>query len=118
MDSTLDAIETNGVLTDIETVSLDRSDDYLAIRAQLHSYGLVDPDTQKRGTKSPPGQPHRVTFWMRWIVAATNTCWSDYGQVGPNTDRRERHRYAALQLATAVLIIARLLDYRDRWSPT
>ncbi|MFT7601983.1 MAG: hypothetical protein ACI8TP_004947, partial [Acidimicrobiales bacterium] len=28
-----------------------------------------------------------------------------------------RHRHAALRLATTVLMIARLIDYRDRWSP-
>jgi hypothetical protein len=27
------------------------------------------------------------------------------------------HRYAAVSLATTVLMTARLIDYRDRWSP-
>jgi hypothetical protein len=34
-----------------------------------------------------------------------------------NTDRRPRHRHAALCLATIVLIVGRLLTWRDRWSP-
>jgi len=55
---------------------------------------------------------------LRWIVEATNTWLSNYGQLRRNTDRRERHRHAALRLATAVLIIGRLIDYRNRWSPT
>jgi hypothetical protein len=27
------------------------------------------------------------------------------------------HRYAAISLASTVLMTARLIDYRDRWSP-
>ena len=34
-----------------------------------------------------------------------------------NTDRKACHRHAALCLATTILIIGRLLDYRARWSP-
>jgi hypothetical protein len=34
-----------------------------------------------------------------------------------DTDRRARHRHAALCLATIVLIVGRLLTWRDRWSP-
>ncbi|MEK7426366.1 MAG: hypothetical protein AAB131_21285 [Actinomycetota bacterium] len=34
-----------------------------------------------------------------------------------STDRKNRHRHAALQLATAVLIVGTLIDYRDCWSP-
>ena len=35
-----------------------------------------------------------------------------------NTDRRTRHRHAALCLATTVLNIGRLIDWRDRWNRT
>jgi hypothetical protein len=34
------------------------------------------------------------------------------------SDRKMCHRHAALQLATAVLIVGRLIDYLNRWSPT
>ena len=115
---TLDAIEVNGLLADIGTVSLDRSYDYPAIRAQLHQRGLDDLDIQKRGTKPEPGQPHRLTLGLRWIVEAANSWWSNYGQLRRSTDRHNRHRHAALQLATTVLITSRLINYRNRWSPT
>jgi hypothetical protein len=52
----------------------------------------------------------------RWIVEATNTWWSNYGQLRRNTDRRDKHRHAALCLATVVLIIGKLIAWRDRWS--
>ena len=114
---TLDAIAATGLLEEIGTISLDRSYDYPVIRARLNSYGLTDLDIQKRGTKPPPGEPHRLTLGLRWIVEATNSWWSNYGQLRRSTDRRNRHRHAALCLATAVLIIGRLIDWRNRWSP-
>ena len=114
---TLDAVAATGLLVDIGTLSLDRSYDYPKIRRQLHSYGLTDLDIQKRGTKPAPGEPHRLTLGLRWIVEATNTWWSNYGQLRRNTDRRNRHRHAALRLATTVLIIGRLIDHRNRYSP-
>jgi transposase len=118
LEPTLDAVAATGLLAEIGTLSLDRSYDYPKIRAQLHAHGLHDLDIQKRGTKPKPGEPHRLTLGLRWIVEATNTWWSNYGQLRRNTDRRNRHRHAALRLATTVLIIGRLIDWRDRWSPT
>ena len=117
LDPTLDAIADTGLLTDIGTLHLDRSYDYPVIEARLAAAGIADTDIQRRGTKPKPGQPHRLTLGLRWIVEATNSWLSNYGQLRRNTDRRTRHRHAALCLATTVLIIGRLLDYRDRWSP-
>ena len=117
LEPTLDAIAATGLLEEIATMSLDRSYDYPKIRGQLNSRGLFDLDIQKRGTKPKPGEPHRLTLGLRWIVEATNTWWSNYGQLRRNTDRRNRHRHAALQLATTVLIVGRLIDYRNPWSP-
>lgn len=68
-----------------------------------------------RGVPGVKKQPLRLG--LRWIVEATNTWWSNYGQLRRNTDRRARHRHAALCLATTVLIVGRLIDWRDRWSP-
>ena len=117
LDPTLDAITATGLLADIGTMTLDRSYDYPAIRERLHVRGLIDLDIQRRGTKPPPGAPQRLTLGLRWVVEATNTWWSNYGQLRRSTDRKIRHRHAALQLATAVLIVGRLIDYRTRWSP-
>ena len=116
LEPTLDSIAANGLLAEIGTLTLDRSYDYPKIRDQLHARGLVELDIQRRGTKPPPGVPHRLTLGLRWIVEATNTWWSNYGQLRRSTDRKIRHRHAALQLATVVLIVGRLIDYRNRWS--
>ncbi len=117
LEPTLDAVDAVGLLADIGTLSLDRGYDYPVVRDRLADRGLIDLDIQRRGTKPPPGTPHRLTLGVRWIVEATNTWWSNYGQLRRNTDRKRSHRHAALCLATSVLIIGRLIDYRNRWSP-
>ena len=98
LEPTLDAVAATGLLADIDTVCLDRSYDYPKIRRQLNAYGLDDLDIQKRGTKPKPGEPHRLTLGLRWIVEATNSWWSNYGQLRRSTDRTNRHRHAALRL--------------------
>lgn len=115
---TIDAIETNGLLEEIGTLSLDRGYDYPAIQTKLHARGLTELDIQKRGTKPRKGEPHRLTLGLRWIVESANSWLSNYGQLRRNTDRKTRHRNTALQLATTVLITGRLIDYRNRWNST
>jgi len=113
---TLETVAKTGLLADIDTLHLDRGYDYPVVRRQLAELGLVDLDIQRRGTKTP-GKKQPLTLGLRWIVEATNSWWSNYGQLRRNTDRRSRHRHAALCLATTILIIGKLLTYRDRWSP-
>ena len=118
LDATLDAVADAGLLADIGTLHLDRGYDSGAARRQLEAFGITDASIQLRGTKIPGLKKQPLTLGLRWVVEATNTWWSNYGQLRRNTDRRARHRHAALCLATTVLIVGRLLDWRDRWSPT
>ena len=113
---TLDDVKAAGFFDDIDTLHLDRGYDSGAVRQRLLDAGITDFNIQLRGTKVK-GKKQPVRLGLRWIVEATNSWWSNYGQLRRSTDRRSRHRHAALCLATAVLIIGRLLDYRDRWSP-
>lgn len=117
LEPTLDAVTATGLDLDIGTLSLDRGYDYPVVRDRLAARGIHELDIQRRGTKPAAGEPHRLCLGLRWIVEATNSWWSNYGQLRRNTDRHTRHRNAALQLATTVLIVGRLLDYRNRWSP-
>jgi transposase len=116
LEPTLVAVADAGLLADIETLHLDRGYDYPVVRAQLATFGLPDLNIQRRGAKEP-GRKQPVRLGLRWIVEATNSWWSNYGQLRRNTDRRARHRHAALCLATTVLIVGKLITYRDRWSP-
>ena len=80
--------------------------------------GIDQFEIQRRGTKLPDVKRQPLRLGLRWVVEATNTWWSDYGQLRRNTDRRARYRHAALCLATAILIVGRLIDWRNRWNPT
>lgn len=116
LEPTLDAVAVAGLRADIDTLHLDRGYDYPVVRAQLAELGLDDLNIQRRGTKEP-GKKQPVGLGLRWVVEATNSWWSNYGQLRRNTDRRSRHRHAALCLATTVLIVGKLIVYCDRWSP-
>jgi transposase len=118
LEPTLDAIRQAGLLADIGTLHLDRGYDSGAVRDRLRDHGIDQSEIQRRGTKVPGMKKQPVRLGLRWIVEATNTWWSNYGQLRRNTDRRARHRHAALCLATVILIVGRLIDWRNRWSPT
>ncbi len=117
LEPTLDAVADAGLLADIGTLHLDLGYDSGAVRDRLRAAGIDQFEIQLRGTKVPGVKKQPLRLGLRWIVEATNTWWSNYGQLRRNTDRRARHRHAALCLATTVLIVGRLIDWRDRWSP-
>ena len=117
LDATLEAVAAAGFLAEIDTLHLDRGYDYPVVRAQLAGLGLKDVEIQRRGTKVPGVKKQPLSLGLRWVVEATNSWLSNYGQLRRNTDRRARHRHAALCFATTVLIVGKLLTYRDRWSP-
>jgi len=118
LEPTLDAVAAAGLLADIGTFAPRSGYDAGAVRDRLRAYGIGQFEIQRRGTKVPGVKKQPLRLGLQWIVEATNTWWSNYGQLQRNTDRRTRHRYAALCLATTVLIIGRLIDWRDRWNRT
>ncbi len=116
---TLDDVDRDDLLQDIETIHLDRGYDYPRIRTQLNDAGLSDLNIQRRtrpGDDKTTKKPLRLG--LRWVVEGTNSWLSNYGQMRRDTDRRTRHRHAQLCLVVALLITAKLIDWRNRWSPT
>ncbi len=115
---TLEDVDRERLLRDIETIHLDRGYDYPAIRKQLNGVGLTDLNIQRR---TRPGDDKTVKkplrLGLRWVVEGTNSWLSNYGQLRRNTDRRTRHRHAQLCLVVALIITAKLIDWRNRWSP-
>ena len=111
-------MDSSGRSSSSRTLHLGRSDDYPVIERRLRSLGLDDVDIQRRSIKVPGVKTQPLRLGMRWIVETTNTWWSNDGQLRRNTDRRARHRHAALCPATTILFIGKLLTHRDRWSPT
>jgi transposase len=115
--STLDAAAARGLLGDVETLWLDRGYDSDATRQRLTERGLDDAviaKKRKRGSQEPKkNQP----MGLRWPVERTNSWLSNFGQLRRNTDRKTVHRLAQFALAVAFLLTAKLIDWRNRWSP-
>jgi len=117
LEPTLADVARVGLLVDIETLHLDRGYDYPKIRAQLAGLDLNDVNIQRRTPRGSTRPKPPMRLGLRWIVESTNSWLSNYGQLRRNTDRRTRHRHAQLCLVVAILITARLIDWRNRWSP-
>ena len=116
LEPTLDAIAARGLLVDVDTMHLDRGYDYPKIRRQLNAAGLDDLVIQRRRRPGDTDKPMPMRLGLRWIVEATNSWLSNYGQLRRNTDRRTHHRHAALCLATTILIVVKLIAWRDRYT--
>lgn len=117
LEPTLADLDTAGLVVDVETLHLDRGYDNDVTRRLAADLGLDDLNIQKRRQPGAgrPRQPLRLG--LRWVVEGTNSWLSNYGQLRRNTDRRSQHRHAQMCLVTALLITAKLIDWRDRWSP-
>jgi hypothetical protein len=62
-------------------------------------------------------KPKAIPLGLRWPVERTNSWLSNHGQLRRNTDRKVAHRLTQLALAVILLITAKLIDWRNRWSP-
>lgn len=117
LEPTLDDAAGRGLLAEIDTLWLDRGYDSDATRRRLEARGITDAviaKKRKRGSTEPvkKNQP----MGLRWPVERTNSWFSNFGQLRRNTDRRTVHRLAQLSLAVAFLLVAKLIDWRNRWS--
>jgi len=114
---TLDDAKARGLLGDVETIWLDRGYDSEATRCRLaerEMHDAVIARKRKRGSDAPKtNQP----MGLRWPVERTNSWLSNFGQLRRNTDRKTAHRLAQLALAVVFLLTAKLIDWRNRWSP-
>lgn len=117
LEPTLADVARTGLLPEIETVHLDRLYDFPKTRSQLAGFGLNDLNIPRRRRRGATGPKTPLTWGLRWIVESTNSWLTNYGQLRRNTDRHSHHRHAQLCLATTIIITARLIDWRDRWSP-
>lgn len=117
LQPTLADVARSGLLVEIETLHLDRGYDYPKIRRELETMGLDDLNIQRRKPRGAPPVKQPMRLGLRWVVEGTNSWLSNYGQLRRNTDRRSEHRHAQLCLVTTLLITAKLIDWRNRWSP-
>jgi len=117
LDATFDAVDDQGLLEEIETLHLDRGYDNGVVRAALAAAGISDLICSKVRPAGRAKTKKHVPLGMRWPIERTNSWLSNFGQLRRNTDRKVRHRLAQLALAAVLLITAKLIDWRNRWSP-
>ena len=114
---TLDDATGRGFLGGVETLWLDRGYDSNLTRERLAERKITDAVIAKRKKPGAGGGTKRLPMGLRWPVERTNSWLSNYGQMRRNTDRRTEHRLAQLALVVVFLITAKLIDWRDRWTP-
>jgi transposase len=117
LEPTLLEVTERALICDAETLHLDRGYDNNVVRAAVADFGIDDLICARRRSPGTATNPKPVPLGMRWPIERTNSWLSNFGQLRRNTDRRSLHRLAQLGLAIVVLIIAKLIDWRNRWSP-
>ena len=115
---TLDEVNARGLLTDTETLHLDRGYDNRNVRGLVASVGIDDLVCSRLRPRGTATAKKLVPLGLRWPIERTNSWLSNFGQLRRNTDRRNKHRLAQLALAIALLLTAKLIDWRNRWNPT
>ncbi|MHB1504795.1 MAG: IS5 family transposase [Acidimicrobiales bacterium] len=114
---TLDDADAKGLLADIETIWLDRGYDSDVTRERLIERNIDDAVIAKRRKRGVTAPKKNQPMGLRWPVERTNSWLSNFGQLRRNTDRKTIHRLAQLSLAVVFLLTAKLIDWRNRWSP-
>lgn len=111
---TMTAVLERGYIPEVETLHLDKGYDGRPSRDLVHDLGIDDLVAARR---TQPGELKRPKAGrgMRWPVERTNSWFINFGQLRRNTDRKILHRLAQLALAITLLLIAKLIDHRDRW---
>lgn len=114
---TLDDARRMGLLGDVETIWLDRGYDSTVTRERLAERGITDAVIARRRRRGDPRPKQNQPMGLRWPVERTNSWLSNFGQLRRNTDRKPTHRLAQFALAVVFLLTAKLIDWRNRWSP-
>jgi len=113
---TLDNVAQRGLLSDIETLWLDRGYDSAITRTRLTERCIVDAVIAKTRKKGSGGGTKNQPMGLRWPVERTNSWLSNFGQLRRNTDRFNAHRLAQFALAVALIITVKLVKWAKRWA--
>jgi transposase len=112
---TLDDVEQRGLLSEIETLWLDRGYDSDLTRTRLIERGISDAVIAKKRKRGSNEGPKPQPMGLRWPVERTNSWLSNFGQLRRNTDRFSAHRLAQFALAVALIITVKLVKWSKRW---
>ena len=116
LEPTLQAAAELGLLAEIETLWLDRGYDSDVTGTRLSVLGIDDAVIAKKRKRGATEGTKNLPMGLRWPVERTNSWLSNFGQLRRNTDRKVVHRLAQFALAVALLLTAKLIDWRNRWS--
>lgn len=117
LEPTLEAVAERGLLVECETLHLDRGYDNGVVRRLVIDVGIDDLVCSKVRARGTARAKKIVPLGLRWPIERTNSWLSNFGQLRRNTDQRPAHRLAQLALAVALLLTAKLIDWRNRWAP-
>ncbi|MGC8487084.1 MAG: IS5 family transposase [Clostridia bacterium] len=117
LEPTLAAAAARGLLSEIETLWLDRGYDAAAPLQRLAARGLDDIVVAKKRPRGTAEGKRPHALGLRWPVERTNAWLANFGQLRRNTDRRVRDRLAQVALAVTFILTAKLIDWRKRWCP-
>lgn len=117
VERTLAAVATRGLVAECDTLHLDRGYDNGVVRAVVRAVGVADLVCSTVRARGEGTVKKSVPLGLRWPIERTNSWLSNFGQLRRNTDRSVAHRTAQLALAVVFLLTAKLIDWRDRWSP-
>jgi len=113
LEATLEAVDDQGLLEEIDTLYLDRgyarNSNVVALAAEAGIDTLVVSPKRDRQVRQRR-RPSKVPLGRRWVVERTNSWLSNYGQLRRNTDRKTAHRAAQLSFVVAILLIIKLID--------
>ncbi len=116
LEPTLDDLGGRGMLAETVTIWLDKGYDSHRTQARLAEQGITDAVIARRRRPGNAGPaPAKPRLGLRWPLEHTNSWLSNFGQLRRNTDHKPAHRIA--QLALTLALVAKLIDWRDRWSP-
>lgn len=113
LPATLEAVDDQGLLEEVETLHVDRGYNNAVVARHLHDLGIkrmIAPPVRRHGGATACIEPVAVPLGRRWAVERTHSWFSNYGQLRRNTDRKISHRQAQLAFVVAILLIAKLLD--------
>lgn len=117
LEPTLDSLAEIGLLVDVGSLHLDRGYDSGGVRDRLRLHGIDQFEIQRHGTKRPGDRKTAGTARAPLDRRSHKLVVIDYGQVRRSTDRSNRRGHIALCLLTTILIVGRLIDWRNLWNP-
>jgi transposase len=116
LQPTLQAVASRGLLSDIQTLHLDRGYDSSLTHERCAELGLTDILCAKKRAKGEIKKKKPLSLGMRWPVERTNSWLSNFGQLRRNTDRFSAQRLDQVALAVTFILTVKLIKWAKRWT--